>query len=138
QAEGSYYRAKMDLCDAFLAWGLDALKPGGQLAFVLPQYWMQRSSTQALRVQLLEAGRVLELWRFPEKTLFQHAPGYHGSLLIWQKAPASDENRAAHALPELLAGEATHWQALQSAALKPMRYWLDGQSGKLLLAEPET
>jgi hypothetical protein len=83
-----YYQAKMDLCDGFLAWSMDHLHHGGQLAYVLPAYWTQRSSTAPLRQRMWQEGRFRELWNFEGTPLFKNAPGHHSALLLWQKQQA--------------------------------------------------
>jgi hypothetical protein len=82
----SYHHPKMDLCDAFLAWSADNLKPGGQLAFVLPEYWSQRAAAAPIRKRLWMQGAICELRIFPDTPLFPEAPGHHSALLVWQRA----------------------------------------------------
>jgi hypothetical protein len=89
QETSKYYQAKMDLCDGFLAWAMDHLTPGGQLAYVLPAYWTQRSSTAPLRTKLWADGIFREIWNFEAGSLFKNAPGHHTALVIWEKHPAS-------------------------------------------------
>ncbi len=85
-----YYRAKMDLCDGFLLWAMDRLRPAGQLAYVLPAYWSQRSSSAMVREQLWAQGQLREVWTFDGQPLFKQAPGHHTGLLVWQKQTPDD------------------------------------------------
>jgi hypothetical protein len=129
-----YYQAKMDLCDAFLAWALDHLKPGGQLAYVLPEYWTQRTNTASLRKRLWDEGDMREFWIFPDRPLFAQAPGHHSSLLIWQKqsAPFSPKN----SVRPLPLGMAVGDTGLDARLLRDARAFLDAGSRKLLYGEP--
>lgn len=83
-----HYHAKMDLCDAFLALGVEALAPGGQLAYVLPEYWTQRSASRTLRTFVQKECDILEYWRFGTRKLFARAPGHHTSLLLLERRQA--------------------------------------------------
>ena len=94
--DSPYYRAKMDLCDAFMQWAIDYLAPDGSLAYVLPEYWMQRSSTTPVREALWERGRFDELWAFGDSPMFTHAPGHHSSLLLWRKSSNRDTPPTGH------------------------------------------
>jgi hypothetical protein len=134
QESTGYYQAKMDLCDAFLAWALDHLKPGGQLAYVLPEYWTQRTNTASLRKRLWREGDMREFWIFPERPLFPQAPGHHSSLLIWRKRtpPFSSEE----AVRTIKLGVAVDDTPLDANFLRDARTFLDAGSGKLLYGDP--
>lgn len=126
--EPLYYQAKMDLCDAFLAWAINHLHADGQLGFVLPEYWTQRSSTRLLREHLWQQGAIREFWQLGGPRVFKNAPGHHSSLLIWQKntqpVPSVSEYQVA-------AGVATDETELTPQRLQPMLWALDSTSGKL-------
>ncbi len=126
-----YYQAKMDLCDAFLAWSLAALQPNGLLAFVLPEYWLQRSSTAPLRQRLLAQGRMLESWHFGENSLFATAPGHHSHLLVWQKTgqPHPPDGN-------VLIGRGDH-RPPQAKHLQPGRLTLHPTHHKLIIGPPD-
>ncbi len=123
----TYYRAKMDLCDAFLIWGMTHLKPGGQLAYVLPAYWTQRASTEPVRRQMLDVGNVLELWQFDGAPVFKNAPGHHSGLLIWQNEKKNETDICRTRLGHAVRIEDLHETNLQEAC-----YFLEPKSGKLV------
>jgi adenine-specific DNA-methyltransferase len=134
--DGPYYKPKMDLCDAFLAWSLHHLQPDGQMAYVLPEYWTQRSSTRALRKQLVEDGKIREFWRFAQKGVFKDAPGHHTSLLIWQKqkTPSRDINER----QTMAFGQINSMEPLTPELLQPAVYQWDESSGRLLFGDAGT
>jgi adenine-specific DNA-methyltransferase len=140
-AASPYYRAKMDLCDAFLAWGAAHTQPGGQLAYVLPEYWTQRAGAAPVRETLWSQGRIREFRIFPETPLFPDAPGHHSSLLVWERHEETRVEKAGRAIrmsdsytADFAAeGDATD---LQAKSLRPARFWLYPASGKLLYGEP--
>ncbi len=83
----SFYTPKMDLADAFVYLGLELLSPKGTLAYVLPEYWLQRDSARALRQYLWKNVTLKELRTFGDKKFFKHAPGHHTSILVLEKTP---------------------------------------------------
>lgn len=125
--QGDYYRAKMDLCDAFLAWSLDHMQPDGLLGLVMPAYWTQRSSTRPLREHLTTAGTLKEVWQLDAGSLFAAAPGHHTSLLIWENRPGPDQ--------QLLFGQEA---PVEESRLQAGRWILQPGSGKLLIAGNDT
>ncbi|HEY9746374.1 MAG TPA: N-6 DNA methylase [Oculatellaceae cyanobacterium] len=131
--QNHFYQAKMDLCDAFLAWGIQHTQAGGEIAYVLPEYWTQRTSTQALRQRLLTSGNLQEFWRFKKTGIFKNAPGHHTSLLIWQKTPAQIGMIRGGGVAF---GEANSAADLQPHNLQPAQYRLDNFSGKLIFGNP--
>lgn len=139
QKNSAYYQSKMDLCDAFLAWSITHLKPGGEFAYILPEYWSQRASTQALRKQLWNEGEIQELWIFPETTLFKTAPGHHSALLFWKKTDAIEtsskiemQNNYCRSI-QFSIGKSI--DDLQKEHLQEGCVWLDSQSGKILVGD---
>jgi len=148
-----YYQAKMDLCDAFLVWGLDHLQPGGQLAYVLPAYWTQRSSTASIRKRLWKEGCLKEIWSFEDACLFPNAPGHHTGLLIWQKHSSVSSQRKSELCEQqsdeqtkkeqaqdkknINFGKAASTQELQTQNLKSYRIMREPKSEKFLLGDTE-
>lgn len=135
--ESPYYQAKMDLCDGFLAWAIDHLQPDGQLAYVLPAYWTQRSSTATLRSRLWEEGQLVETWAFEGKPLFKNAPGHHTALLIWQKnelnqSESSSISFAIEGSREVLFGHGESDADLRPENLKMGWVTLENKTGKFL------
>lgn len=136
-----YYRAKMDLCDAFLAWSAEHTQPGGQLAYVLPEYWTQRSGAASVREKLWKQGRIREFRIFPETPLFADAPGHHSALLVWERHEGTGVEKADQA-PSAIGSYTANFAAggdaanLQAASLRPALFWLHPASGKLLYGEP--
>jgi adenine-specific DNA-methyltransferase len=132
QDEKRYYRAKMDLCDAFVMWSVEHLTGHGQLALVLPEYWTQRSSSYALRTQLWQQGQLQEFWRFGADKVFKNAPGHHPSLLIWRKKPSHSVERT----QRVSMGVVTNTATLSAEQLQSVVFTLDESSGKLLYGNP--
>lgn len=135
QRQGEFYQAKMDLCDAFTAWAVRYLQPSGQLAYVLPEYWMQRTSSVPLRHLLWQAGSFLELWTLGNQVVFKEAPGHHTSFLIWQKH-SKPTAEPAQSQP-VLWGCAFPESPAPETELRTGVLLSDPQSGKLILTEPD-
>lgn len=121
-----HYYAKMDLCDAFLALGIDLLKPGGTLAYVLPEYWTQRASTRPLRETLWPQIKIRELWTFGNTPVFDRAPGHHTSLVILEKQPNSSAKNT------ILLGRGDV-APLEPDSLRPAGILWEAASGKILV-----
>ncbi len=130
-----FYQAKMDLCDAFTAWAIQHLSPNGQLAYVLPIYWMQRTSSQPLRTLLWEKGAFQQLWRFGDNPIFKNAPGHHPSLLIWQKALPNLENAEKASTQSIQWGTADTVESLSESRLSAACILRDARSGKFLVGK---
>lgn len=133
-----YYQAKMDLCDGFIAWAIDHLTPLGQLVYVLPEYWTQRTSTALLRQRLWREGRTLELWLFQDQKLFKHAPGHHSSFLLWQKQfePTNVDGPLTLETQTIRLGKGDGQADLEPRLLQTAHFSLDTQSGKFYYGDP--
>jgi hypothetical protein len=125
-----FYQPKMDLCDAFTLWAIQRLQPQGQLAYVLPEYWTQRTSSGPLRDMLWQAGQFQEICTFGATPVFKNAPGHHTALLIWQKRPLQDP---ASTSQPVLWSKPDSVENLSSTPLRPATLLKDSQSGKFLL-----
>lgn len=72
------------LCDYFYIFILKSiklLKPGGELVFICPDYWLSTSHAAALRQFMLENGGFSDIVRFHESPLFE---GVSSSLMIFR------------------------------------------------------
>src|SRR6266568_1378888 len=56
------------VADDFLRWVLDALRPDGFFAILLPSAWLSSSTSQPLRVLVQERATIFEVWRLPDDT----------------------------------------------------------------------
>ncbi|WP_303672556.1 Eco57I restriction-modification methylase domain-containing protein [Vampirovibrio chlorellavorus] len=133
-----FYQAKMDVCDAFTAWAIQHLSPNGQLAYVLPIYWMQRTSSQSLRTLLWETGRFRQLWRFGDSPIFKNAPGHHPSLLLWQKSLSNLKNVEKASRQSIQWGTAETVESLSESGLSAACILNDARSGKFVVGEQQT
>ena len=129
----AYYQPKMDLCDAFLAWAIQYVKPNGQLVYVLPEYWTQRASSATLRASLWECGHIREFWALQDSRLFKNAPGHHTSFLIWQKTDSAQQALSGEYFPPTTVGMVDPGEKpLEASQLQELTFTLDPKSGKLL------
>ncbi|MCE3233867.1 MAG: hypothetical protein K0Q50_47 [Vampirovibrio sp.] len=138
QNRQGYYQPKMDLCDAFLAWGVEHLSPKGHLVYVLPEYRTQRTSTADLRKHLWRQGAIREFWSFQDSRLFKNAPGHHSSFLIWQKNNRESKNETIASEPPCQAtqmGFGCGEHDLDARQLKSVVFTLNQASGKLLYGD---
>lgn len=126
---------KMDLADAFTRYAIHYLSGGGELAFILPVYWMQRQSATRLRGWLQSAMTLQAVVSFQRTGVFPDAPGHHTSILMARKTPA-DANRVSscHYLEAdswpLPAVDKNHWE------VRRLRW--QGPGRVLSLVTPET
>ncbi len=127
-----YYQSKMDLCDAFTAWAVVHLEPGGELAYVLPEYWLQRTSSAPLRDRLWQAGNAKEIWTFGAKPVFKAAPGHHTMLLIWQQQEQEKRPSKLEA-QSVLWGQCDSEVGLQAGLLRQAVLSRSVTSGKFVL-----
>jgi SAM-dependent methyltransferase len=56
------------VADDFLRWALEALRPNGFFAIVLPSPWLTSSTSGPLRAFVQERATVFEVWRLPDDT----------------------------------------------------------------------
>ncbi|MBS0205171.1 MAG: N-6 DNA methylase [Planctomycetes bacterium] len=69
--------ARMDLWHYFAHRGLDLLKPGGRLAFIVNSYWTSSSAARPLRQRLAGETTVEELVLLGPARLFRNVSGRH-------------------------------------------------------------
>lgn len=68
---------RMDLWHYFLHRGLDLLKPGGRLAYIVNSYWMSATSARALRKRLADESTIEEVVMLGAAPLFRGVSGQH-------------------------------------------------------------
>ena len=141
KTETRYHHPKMDLCDAFLAWAVYHLEPDGQFAFVLPEYWSQRTAAAPIRERLWAEGSIQELRIFPDTPLFPEAPGHHSAFLVWERRHlnASDKSLVLDSTAIRQGyfsskGDATN---LQAEDLQTAGFYRHPRNGKLFYGEPD-
>ncbi len=82
---GSYYEAKMDVFYFFVEVGLDLLKIGGNLGFIIMEYWYSRSHAKLLRDRIAHNSRLYELVHFNEFKVFEGAKGQHNDVILLER-----------------------------------------------------
>jgi adenine-specific DNA-methyltransferase len=83
-----YYEPKMDLFYFFIELGIDLLKPGGYLGFIVQQYWVSRTHASKLRKKVFDETCPLSLVDFGEYQVFRDAPGQHNMITVFNKSEA--------------------------------------------------
>jgi adenine-specific DNA-methyltransferase len=81
-----YYEPKMDIFYFFIELGIDLLKPGGYLGFIVQQYWVSRTHASKLRKKIFEETCPVALVDFNEYQVFQDAPGQHNMIMVLRKS----------------------------------------------------
>lgn len=69
-----YYEPKMDIFYFFIELGIDLLKPGGYLGFIVQQYWVSRAHASKLRKKIFEETCPVVLVDLGEYQVFEDAP----------------------------------------------------------------
>lgn len=85
-----YYEAKMDIFYFFIEHGIDLLKSGGYLGFIVQQYWVSRAHASKLRKKVFDETSPLTLVDFAEYQVFRDAPGQHNMITILKKVKDKD------------------------------------------------
>ncbi len=85
-----YYEPKMDIFYFFIEHGIDLLKPGGYLGFIVQQYWVSRTHASKLRKKVFDDTSPVTLVDFAEYQVFRDAPGQHNMITILKKLKDKD------------------------------------------------
>lgn len=72
-----WYRARLDLWAYFLHRGLDLLREGGRLAFVLPSYWTASTAAGPLIERLRTETTILDVVQLGRAEVFPDVEGWH-------------------------------------------------------------
>ena len=87
-----WHQPRLDLWGYFLHRGLDLLRDGGRLAFVLPSYWTASTGARQLIACLEEQTTICDVVRLGRLRVFPHVEGRH-LILSLQKGRRSDPCR---------------------------------------------
>ncbi|MCH7698815.1 MAG: N-6 DNA methylase [Chloroflexi bacterium] len=81
-----YYEKNVDLFNFFVELGIDLLKPGGMLGFIIPAYWQNRAGASKLRQKIVSETNIERLVDFGNLKVFTDSLGHHSSIVILRKA----------------------------------------------------
>lgn len=81
----NYYEKNMDVFYFFIEVGLELLKQGGNLGFIIMEYWNSRTSGAILRNRILSESLIYSLVNFDGFKVFKEALGQHNSILLLKK-----------------------------------------------------
>lgn len=77
---------RQERANDFLAWMLDALRPGGLLGCILPVSWLNSATSRENRRSLLDSCDLMDVWQLPEETFSSHGASTAApTVLIAQK-----------------------------------------------------
>ena len=68
-----YCNSLCDYSNIFIIKAIELLKEGGQLIFITPEYWLNKTHSLKLRNFMLESGYFEEIYHFNETPLFDNA-----------------------------------------------------------------
>jgi len=88
---GAYYEKNMDLFNYFVEVGLDLLKEGGFLAYIIPAYWQDRTGATLLRNKVVKDTNIEHLVDLGEFKVFEGAPGQHNNIVVLRKVSPHDK-----------------------------------------------
>jgi adenine-specific DNA-methyltransferase len=111
---GKYYEAKMDIFYFFIELGIDLLKPGGYLGFIVQQYWVSRAHASKLRQKVFEETCPQTLVEFGEYQVFRDAPGQHNMITVFKKSKDKDAKTLTLQLKDAEVSEQAITKALAS------------------------
>ena len=93
-----YYEAKMDIFYFFIEHGIDLLKPGGYLGYIVQQYWLSRAHASTLRKKIFAETCPLVLVDFDDYQVFENAPGQHNLITVLRKGKVAHDKTLVLAL----------------------------------------
>lgn len=85
-----YYGQKIDIFYLFMFKGLDVLRPGGMLGFIVQEYWIDRFHARRLRRRVFLGASCMDLVAFKDFVVFPSAPGHHSMIAIIKNEPPRD------------------------------------------------
>ncbi|MBM3154969.1 MAG: hypothetical protein FJ008_06495 [Chloroflexi bacterium] len=109
-----YYEPKMDLFYFFIELGIDLLKDGGYLGFIVQQYWASRAHASKLRRKIFDETCPVVLVDLNEYKVFQDAPGQHNMIIVLEKTKNKHHETLLLNLKESNVGEHEIIKALAS------------------------
>ena len=68
-----YYQGKMDLWYFFTCYGIDLLKNGGLLGYIVPNNWVSNSGATILRDKVIQESKIVSFIDFEDFMVFQNA-----------------------------------------------------------------
>jgi len=80
-----YYEPKMDIFYFFIEHGLDLLKDGGYLGYIVQEYWISRAHAKKLRRKIFDDSLPVTIVDFKEFPVFKEATGQHNMVVILKK-----------------------------------------------------
>jgi type I restriction-modification system DNA methylase subunit len=81
----NYYEKNMDLFNYFIEVGIDLLRDGGFLGFIIPAYWTDRTGATSLRKKIIKETEIVHLLDLGEYKVFEDAPGQHNNVVVFRK-----------------------------------------------------
>lgn len=78
---GTLFNSLSDYLTVFIALGVEALRPGGELVFVTPGFWTDTTHSAPLREWLLERGSITDVVDFAEASVF---PGVSSAIIVFR------------------------------------------------------
>lgn len=70
---GKYYQGKMDLWYFFVCYGIDLLKPGGLLGYIVPNNWVTNTGSRLLRNKVISESTIQKMIDFGSYMVFHNA-----------------------------------------------------------------
>lgn len=110
---GKYYEPKMDIFYYFMELGIDLLKPGGYLGFIVQEYWVSRAHASKLRGKVFNETHPLILVDLKDFKVFQDATGQHNMITILKK---SKENNSETLTMQLKNSDVSEKQIIKALA----------------------
>ena len=70
-----FFRSQSDIFYYFVAGGIELLKPGGQLSFITPSYWLENEFADLLRESMVRQCKIEEIINFTPVRVFETRRG---------------------------------------------------------------
>jgi len=122
-ARPDLYRGKNDVYYYFMAHGLDLLKEGGTLGFIVERYWLEATYGDKLRELILNNASVAEIIDFGKLQIFRDS-GNHTCICIFNKNMKHDERIN----NSLKVARVIEWNKPQEELLTQIKsYWEDNE-----------
>ena len=109
----NYYEKNMDLFNYFIEIGIDLLKEGGLISFIVPAYWQDRTGATTLRNKIINETEILHLFDLKEFKVFEEAPGQHNNVFVFRKSSKPEQIHKLNYV-QVTSNQSVKWKGIAS------------------------
>lgn len=87
-ARWPFYRRQLDLSVLFMALGVDALRPGGRMAAIVPRYWLEATGAAGFRAWLAQRTAIESVLDLGNTQVFARADVLSALIVVRKASPS--------------------------------------------------